>query len=172
MSLIQKPFDDSGVSLVDDIARYGVAISKRLERLKASGSFSLPGNRQLLSAAVAFAACDVISDIIRATGENSYRVECAGAARTFALDSGGFENHPPVKIAKAINPATHAKLMEGIKEVLREPGLIAGQEQVTTQTVLLALVWSSLVLLAEVVPIEEARKLIENRILEGHRPLS
>lgn len=172
MSLIQKPFDDSGVSLVDDIARYGVAISRRIDRLKVSESFSLSGNRQLSSAAIAFAACDVINDIVRAAGEDSYRVECAGAARTFALDSEGFDSCPQAQSAEAITPVIHAELMVAIKDVLRDPDLIAGQEQVTTQTVLLALVWSSLMFLAEVVPIEEARGLVEDRILEGFRTLS
>ena len=34
MSLISKPFDDSGVDMVDDIAAYGLSISKRLEQFR------------------------------------------------------------------------------------------------------------------------------------------
>ena len=34
MSLISKPFDDSGVDMVDATASYGLCISKRLEQFR------------------------------------------------------------------------------------------------------------------------------------------
>lgn len=168
MSLIQKPFDDSGVNLVDDIARYGVAICRRTEQLKLSQSFPTSGGKPISSAAIAFAICDVIGDIVVATGEESYRMECARAAHTFALDSVGADISVQSQPTEAISPATHRELMACIKDLLREPDIIGEREQVTTQTILLALVWSALMFLAEQVAVEEVREWVKDRILAGN----
>jgi hypothetical protein len=164
MSLIQKPFDDSGVGLVDDIARYGVAISRRIERLKSGQSIS--------AAAIAFAICDVIRDIAQATGEDRYRLECARAATTFSLDSEGLDHGAVNGPVDVISPEAHNELMTAIKDILRDSDVISDQAQVTTQTILLALVWSALMFLAETVEVEEARERVRDRILQGKRPLS
>ncbi|CAN0595048.1 unnamed protein product, partial [Ectocarpus sp. 12 AP-2014] len=87
MSLISKPFDDSGVELVDRIALYGSAISARVEHLRTASRRPGVTDVNYSGLEIGMALCDALNQIIGATRQETYRSECARAASTLFLEA-------------------------------------------------------------------------------------
>lgn len=87
MSLISKPFDDSGVEMVDEIAQYGTAISKRLEHFRSRLWLQHETTGSYSGAVIASALCNVMSQIIENSNQEQFRAEYARAAETFFFES-------------------------------------------------------------------------------------
>lgn len=64
MSLISKPFDDSGVEMVDEIAQYGTAISKRLEQFRSKRQLRHDAPGGYSGIVIAASICSAMGNII------------------------------------------------------------------------------------------------------------
>lgn len=170
MSLISKPFDDSGVELVDRIALYGSAISASVEQLRRASRRPGLSDVNYSGIEIGMALCDALNRIIGATGQDSYRNESARAASTLFLEA-AMAGEPcgdqDLLMATAASMSPDPVLKEAIDDILRDPEVLPADDGVTTQTVLLALVWSALVFAMESMPLPAARQCVRQRITGG-----
>jgi hypothetical protein len=170
MSLISKPFDDSGVELVDRIALYGSAISARVEHLRTASRRPGVTDVNYSGLEIGMALCDALNQIIGATRQETYRSECARAASTLFLEA-AMAGEPcgdqDLLMATAASMSPDPVLKDAIEDILRDPEVLPADDGVTTQTVLLALVWSALVFAMESTPLPAARQCVRRRITGG-----
>ena len=162
MSLISKPFDDSGVEMVDDIARYGTAISERLELFRARHRAHRKPSNDGSGIAFAMAICDAMSDIIKRSNQESYRDAYARAANTLF-----FECTSPAQLADPLPPESFQQspeLIQAVNDILADDELLSADGSVALQTVLMAMVWSALTFALESLPAGEARSCVRKRI--------
>jgi hypothetical protein len=163
MSLISKPFDDSGVEMGDDIARYGMCISRRIEQFRQKYRPQFQGAESFGGLAVAMVLCDTMSEIIDKASHEPYRSECARAADTmfFApVNPDQLPAHPPAELQ------THSReLVDAINAILADDQLLPSDGSVPLQTVLLAMVWCALSFAMESLPLDQARARIRHRML-------
>ncbi|PSF06236.1 hypothetical protein [Marinobacter halophilus] len=171
MSLIYKPFDDSGVDMVDDIARYGTSISKRIEQFRQRGRLQGAASEPYSGFAVALALCDTLSEIIDSSSHEPYRVECARAVDTLCFESmtsghlSGCEEPPK-------NHRHSQELIQAISAILADDQILPADGSIPLQTVLLALVWSALTFALESLPPDQARLQVQKRIRNSKSALS
>lgn len=165
MSLISKPFDDSGVDFVDEVTKYGLAIYHAVDGHRHATDSAL-----LLSKAdgksIALAVCRFIDSVIADDTSGAYRAECVRSAGTLYLDVVGTQP----QTASATASPDPIELAQEIAGIVARPGVVPKDETVTTHTVLLALVWAALMFCSENLPIPEARAIVKEAIASGsHR---
>lgn len=165
MSLISKPFDDSGVEMVDDIARYGTSISKRIEQFRQRSRLRGDGTNPLSGLDVTLALCDTLSGIIDTSSHQGYRTECARAADTIFFESLS-PDYLPREEPSNNHPQSQALIQE-INSILADDQILPADGSIPLQTVLLALVWSALSFAIESLPADQARAWIRARIMNS-----
>ncbi|TGN41191.1 hypothetical protein [Marinobacter confluentis] len=167
MSLISKPFDDSGVEMVDDIARYGTSISKRIEQFRQRSTQRRDSANHCSGFAVMRVLCDTVCEIIDTAENEALRKECARAANTFFIesafpddcpDSGPLDNHQPSQA-----------LIQEVSSILADDKIVPADGSVQLQTLLLALVWAALSFAMESLPADQARSWVRQRIMDSAR---
>lgn len=165
MSLISKPFDDSGVEVVDEIAQYGTAISERLEQFRSKRQLrhDTPGGYSGI--VIAASICSAMGNIIERSNQEPFRAGYARAAQTFF-----FEHVAP---AAPSNPVpdqdcrSSPELLQVINTVLADDQILPADGSASLQTVMMALVWSALTFAMESLPPEQARSYVQQQILNG-----
>ncbi|KPQ27284.1 MAG: hypothetical protein HLUCCX14_15375 [Marinobacter excellens HL-55] len=169
MSLISKPFDDSGVDMVDDIARYGTLISKRIEQFRQRNHLRGSTGNTLSGLEVTLALCETLSRIIDTSSHEPYRTECARAVDTIFLESVSVDSlsgpEPTFKVRQSQD------LMQEISSILADDQALPGDGSVPLQTVLLALVWSALIFATESLPADQARAWVRQYIMHSAAPV-
>lgn len=163
MSLISKPFDDSGVDMVDDIARYGLCISKRIEQFRQRNRLKTDTANSLSGLDVTLVLCDTLSGIIDTTSHEPYRTECARAADTIYFESVS-PDYLPRQEPSNNHPLAPALIQE-ISSILADDQIVPADGSVPLQTIMLALVWSALSFAIESIPADQARLWVRERIM-------
>jgi len=167
MSLISKPFDDSGVDMVDAIAAYGLCISKRLEQFRQRNRLRGEHSKSLTGLCLASALCDTVSGIIDASSYEPYRAACARAADTIFFETMISEptasNDRPHQEPSNGNKQSR-EMAQHINSILADDQILPADGSVPLQTVLLALVWSALSFAVESLPADQARVWVRERI--------
>ena len=170
MNLISKPFDDSGVDMVDDIARYGTSISKRIEQFRQRRHLRGDAATTLSGLDVTLALCDALCGIIETSSHEPYRTECSRAANTMFFESMTPDSLPPQE--RLNNHRQSPELVQEISSILADNQILPADGSVSLQTVLLALVWSALSFAIESLPADQARAWIRQRIMRSVPPSS
>lgn len=167
MSLISKPFDDSGIGMVDDIAHYGTSISKRIEQCRQRRRLRGDTAHPFSGLDVTLALCDTLCGIIDTSSHEPYRTECARAADTlfFEAMSQDYPSQDPSQ-----NHQQLQDLSQEIRSILADDQILPTDGKVPLQTVLLALVWSALSFAMESLPADQARALVRQRIMGSAPP--
>lgn len=168
MSLISKPFDDSGVEMVDDIARYGTSISKRIEQFRQRSRLRGDSAKPYSGLEVTRVLCDTLCGIIDTSSYEPYRTECARAADTLF-----FEAMAPDHLPGQTPPNNHRQCREldqAISSILADDQILPADGSVPLQTVLLALVWSALSFAMESLSADQARAWVRQRIMGSGSP--
>ena len=167
MSLISKPFDDSGVEMVDEIAQYGTAISKRLEqfRWKRQLRHDAPGGYSGI--VIAASICSAMGNIIERSNQESFRDGYARAAQTFFFEH--VSSDAPSIAATVEDCRSSPELLQAINALLADDQILPADGSVSLQTVMMALVWSALTFAMESLPPEQARSYVQQQILNGDR---
>ena len=165
MSLISKPFDDSGVDMVDDIAAYGLSISKRLEQFRQRTRLHREDATSLTGLDLTSALCDTLCEIIDASSHEPYRAACARAADTIFFETMS-STYRPHQQPSQINEHSR-ELLQHINSILADDQVLPADGSVPLQTVLLALVWSALSFAIESLPADEARVWVRERIMNS-----
>ncbi|WP_203300865.1 hypothetical protein [Marinobacter sediminum] len=168
MSLISKPFDDSGVEMVDDIARYGTSISKRIEQFRQRSHLRGEATNPLSGLEVTLVLCDILGEIIDTSAHEEYRTECARAADTIFFESVSADY--PTHQEPSNNLRKSRELMKELGSILADDQILPADGSVPVQTVLLALVWSALSFAMESLPAEQARAWIRQRVISSAHP--
>lgn len=162
MSLISKPFDDSGVDMVDDIARYGLSITKQIEQFRQRNRLRAETANSLSGLDITLVLCDTLNEIIDTSSYEPYRSQCARAADTIFFESVS-EGCLPCGMPSDNHPQSGALIQE-VNAILADDRILPADGSLPIQTVLLALVWSALSFAMESLPAEEARAYIRERI--------
>ena len=107
MSLISKPFDDSGVEMVDEIAQYGTAISERLEQFRSKRQLrhDTPGGYSGI--VIAASICSAMGNIIARSNQEPFRAGYARAAQTFFFEHVAPAAQPNPVHDQACRPSPH-----------------------------------------------------------------
>ncbi|WP_150912808.1 hypothetical protein [Marinobacter halotolerans] len=172
MSLISKPFDDSGVEMVDDIARYGTSISKRIEQFRhrsgqKRGQRSDSANHYS-GFVVMQVLCDTVCEIIDTSKNERLRTECARAANTFFIESAFPDDLTDQGLADNHQPSQ--ELIQEVSSILTDDQILPADGSVPLQTLLLALVWAALSFAMESLPADQARSWVRQRIMDAETP--
>lgn len=165
MSLISKPFDDSGVDMVDDIARYGLCISKRIEQFRQRNRLHGETANALSGLDVALVLCDTLCGIIDTSSHEPYRTECARAADSIFFESVSSDYRPHPEPSN--NQRQTQELVREINSILADDQILPSDGSVPLQTVLLALVWSALSFAIESLPADQARAWVQERLVNS-----
>ncbi|MBL3826697.1 MULTISPECIES: hypothetical protein [Marinobacter] len=167
MSLITKPFDDSGVEMVDEIAHYGTAISKRLEQFRSKRQLrhDTPGGYSgiVISASI----CSAMGNIIERSNQKPFRAGYARAAQTLFFEH--VSPDTPSIPATVEDCRSSPELLQVINTLLADDQVLPADGSVSLQTVMMALVWSALTFAMESLPPEQARSYVQQQILNGDR---
>lgn len=165
MSLISKPFDDSGVEMVDEIAQYGTAISKRLEQFRSRHQLrhDTPGGYSGI--VIAASICNAMGDIIKRSNQEPFRAEYARAAETFFFEH--VSPDAPSNPTPLDDCRSSHELIQVVNTLLADDQILPADGSVSLQTVMMALVWSALTFAMESLPPEQARSYVQQRILHG-----
>ncbi|SNC65969.1 hypothetical protein SAMN04487881_1449 [Marinobacter sp. es.048] len=167
MSLISKPFDDSGVEMVDEIAQYGTAISKRLEQFRSKSQLrhDTPGGYSGI--VIAASICSAMENIIERSNQEPFRAGYARAAQTFCFeDVSPDASSSPVTLEDC---RSSPELLQVINTLLADEQILPADGSVSLQTVMMALVWSALTFAMESLPPGQARFYVQQKILDGDR---
>lgn len=168
MSLISKPFDDSGVGMVDDIARYGASISQRIEQFRQRSRLREHTSRPYSGFEVALVLCDTLRRIIDTSSHKPYRTECARVTYTLFFESMSPDYLPDLEPLN--NYRQSQELIQEIRSILADDQILPGDGSVPLQTVLLALVWSALSFAMESLPSDQARFWVRQHIMGSASP--
>ncbi|HET8849035.1 MAG TPA: hypothetical protein VFM78_04025 [Marinobacter sp.] len=162
MSLISKPFDDSGIDFVDDVARYGLAIYAAVDgrRRSFTSASALP---KAEGKAIALAICRVIDNMINKEANGVYRAECVRSANALYIEVTGIQ--PPA--LPSGTPHDAEELSREVSGIVTGTSVVPDDQTVTTHTMLLALVWAALMFCTENTPLPEARAVIKAAIASG-----
>lgn len=163
MSLISKPFDDSGVEMVDEIARYGTAISKRLEQFRSRNQLRHDLHGAYSGTVIAASLCNVMGRIIKSSNQEPFRTEYARAADSFF-----FENvtpFAPTEPMSAENCRPSPEVLQAIDTILADDQILPSDGSVSLQTVMMALAWSALTFALESLPPEQASAYVRQHII-------
>ncbi|MFO7813473.1 MAG: hypothetical protein ACQETT_03950 [Pseudomonadota bacterium] len=167
MSLISKPFDDSGVEMVDDIARYGTSISKRIEQFRQRSGQRSDSANLYSGFAVMWVLCDTVCEIIDTSANEPFRKECARAANTFLIESACPDDLPDLGLPDDHQPSQ--ALIKEVSSILADDQIVPANGSVPLQTLLLALVWAALSFAMESLPADQARTWVRQRIMDSAR---
>lgn len=167
MSLISKPFDDSGVEMVDDIAQYGTAISKRLEQFRSQRQLRHDTTGGYSGIVIAASICRAMGNIIERSNQEPFRAGYARAAQTFFFEhvSSAAPSNPVPDQDRRSSP----ELLQVINNLLADEQILPSDGSVSLQTVVMALVWSALTFAMESLSPEQARSFVQQQILNGDR---
>jgi len=168
MSLISKPFDDSGVEMVDDIARFGTSISKRIEQFRHRSGQRSDSANHYSGFVVMQVLCDTVCEIINTSKNESLRTECARAANTFFIESAFPGDLPDQGLADNHQPSQ--ELIQEVSSILGDDQVLPADGSVPLQTLLLALVWAALSFAMESLPADQARSWVRQRIMDAETP--
>ena len=167
MSLISKPFDDSGVEMVDEIAQYGIAISKRLEQFRSKRQLRPDAPGGYSGIVIAASICSAMGNIIERSNQESFRDGYARAAQTFFFEH--VSPDAPSIPATVEDCRSSPELLQAINALLADDQILPADGSVSLQTVMMALVWSALTFAMESLPPEQARSYVQKQILNGDR---
>ena len=167
MSLISKPFDDSGVEMVDEIAQYGTAISKRLEQFRSKRQLRHDAPGGYSGIVIAASICSAMGNIIERSNQESFRDGYARAAQTFFFEH--VSSDAPSIAATVEDCRSSPELLQAINALLADVQILPADGSVSLQTVMMALVWSALTFAMESLPPEQARSYVQQQILNGDR---
>ena len=167
MSLISKPFDDSGVEMVDEIAQYGTAISKRLEQFRSKRQLRHDAPGGYSGIVIAASICSAMGNIIERSNQESFRDGYARAAQTFFFEH--VSSDAPSIAATVEDCRSSPELLQFINALLADDQILPADGSVSLQTVMMALVWSALTFAMESLPPEQARSYVQQQILNGDR---
>jgi len=165
MSLISKPFDDSGVEMVDEIAQYGTAISKQLEQFRSKTQLrhDTPGGYS--GVVIAASICNAIGHIIKRSNQEPFRAEYARAAETFFFEHVSTDS--PANPVPLEDRQPSPELLQVINNLLADDQILPADGSVSIQTVMMAMVWSAMTFAMESLPPEQARFYVQQQILNG-----
>lgn len=167
MSLISKPFDDSGVEMVDEIAHYGTAISKRIEQVRSKTQRHGHASGGHSGIVVAASICSALGDLIKRSNQEPFRAEYARAADTFFFEYVSPEPaSDPLPCTEDCQPSP--ELLEAINTLLADDQMLPSDGSVPMQTVMMAMVWSALTFAMESLALEQAQMFVQQQILNGH----
>jgi|TARA_R100000306_G_scaffold59809_1_gene59188 hypothetical protein len=167
MSLISKPFDDSGVEMVDEIAQYGIAISKRLEQFRSKRQLRHDTTGGYSGIVIAASICSAMGDIIERSNQEPFRAGYARAAQTFFFEHVSPDS--PSIPATVEDCRSSPELLQFINALLADDQILPADGSVSLQTVMMALVWSALTFAIESLPPEQARSYVQQQILNEDR---
>ena len=167
MSLISKPFDDSGVEMVDEIAQYGTAISKRLEHFRSKRQLRHDAPGGYSGIVIAASLCSAMGNIIERSNQEPFRAGYARAAQTFFFEHVSPDSTPiPANVEDC---RSSPELLQVINALLADGQILPADGSVSLQTIMMALVWSALTFAMESLPPEQARSYVQQQILNGDR---
>lgn len=168
MPLIQKPFDDSGVEMVDTLASIGTAITQQTLSSSVAGSIYNRLDQPCANLAIAQAMCALLKELLEVNGLQNQVRHFAQLARTLAFECESPLPKPAsarttTKTSRA-HPQDIDNLAAEIRAIVCRPDIVPQDGSIATTTVLSAVVWSAVTFASGALATNEARRWVADSL--------